>query len=301
MSGVILKLDFEKVYDKVNWEFLQQTLQIKGFWGKWCHWINQIVSKGSVGVKVNDNNGQYFLTKKGLRQGDSLSHMLFNLIGDMLSILINRAKEDGQIKGLVPHLVDGGLSILQYADDTILFMEHDLEQVANMKLLLCVFEQLSGLKINFHKSEMFCYREAKDIENQYTNLLRCGLGQYPFRYLGIPVHHKKISNADWKVIEENFEKKLSCWKRKPLPYGGRLVFRNSVLSSLDLFMLSFYEVPKKVLHKLDFYRSRFFWQGDDHKKKYMPAKWGVICRPKDQGGLGVLNLELQNKCLLSKW
>jgi hypothetical protein len=86
-----------------------------------------------------------------------------------------------------------------------------------------------------------------------------------------------------------------------LSYGGRLVLINSVLSSLALFMLSFYEVPKEVLHKLDFYRSRFFCQGDDHKKKYRLAKWGVICRLKDQGGLGVLNLEIQNRCLLSKW
>jgi hypothetical protein len=58
MSGVILKLDFEKAYDKVNLDFfLQQTLRIKGFSRKWCHWISQIVSKGSVGVKVNDNIG----------------------------------------------------------------------------------------------------------------------------------------------------------------------------------------------------------------------------------------------------
>jgi hypothetical protein len=67
MSGVILKLDFEKAYDKVNWEFLQQTLRIKGFSGKWCHWISQIISKGSVGVKVNNNIGWYFQTKKALR------------------------------------------------------------------------------------------------------------------------------------------------------------------------------------------------------------------------------------------
>jgi hypothetical protein len=77
-----------------------------------------------------------------------------------------------------------------------------------------------------------------------------------------------------------------------LSYGSRLVLINSVLISLVMFILSFYEVPKEVLHKLDFYRSIFFYQGDDHKKKYRLTKWGIICRPKDQGGLGVLNLEL---------
>jgi hypothetical protein len=75
-----------------------------------------------------------------------------------------------------------------------------------MKLLICTFEQLSGVKINFHKSEVFCYGEAKEIEDCYTNLFICGLGQYLFRYLGFPMHHKKISNVNWKVIEEKFEK-----------------------------------------------------------------------------------------------
>jgi hypothetical protein len=75
---------------------------------------------------------------------------------------------------------------------------------------------------------------------------------------------------------------------------------NSVLSNFAMFMLSFYEVSKCVLHKLDFYRSRFFWQGDDHKKKYKLAKWRIICRPKDQGGLGVIDFGIQNRCLLNK-
>ena len=64
--------------------------------------------------------------------------------------------------GLVPNLVDGGVSILQYADDTIIFMEHDLAKARNMKLVLCLFEQLSGLKINFHKSELFCFGRANE-------------------------------------------------------------------------------------------------------------------------------------------
>jgi hypothetical protein len=185
--------------------------------------------------------------------------MLFNIVADMLALLISRAKNDGQISGLVPQLVEGGLSIFQYADDTILFMEHDLEQAKNMKLLLCAFEKLSGLKINFHKSELFCYGEAKQMEQQYTELFGCDLGEYPFRYLGIPMHHKRITNADWEIIEQKFEKRLSCWKGKLLSYGGRLVLINSVLSSITMFMLSFYEIPKTILHKLDYYRSRFFW------------------------------------------
>jgi hypothetical protein len=64
--------------------------------------------------------GRYFQTKKGLRQGGPLSTLLFNLVVDMLATFISRAREEGQIDGLVPHLVDRGLSILQYADDTIL-------------------------------------------------------------------------------------------------------------------------------------------------------------------------------------
>jgi hypothetical protein len=66
-------------------------------------------------------------------------------------------------------------------------------------------------------------------------------------------------------------------------------------------MLSFFEVPKGVLEKIDYFRARFFWQNDSQKKKYRLMKWDVTCQPRDQGGLGVTNIEVQNRCLLSKW
>jgi hypothetical protein len=85
------------------------------------------------------------MTKWGLTSKnekiDPLSPILFNMVVDILAIIIARTKEDGQIKGVVPHLVDGGLSILQYVDDTVLFLDHDIEQAKNMKLLLSAFEQ----------------------------------------------------------------------------------------------------------------------------------------------------------------
>ena len=104
-----------------------QTHRLKGFSPKWIEWIKSFISDGSVAINVNDEIGPYFQTKKGLRQGDPLSPILFNIVADMLTLLINRAKANDQVQRVVPHLIDGGLSILQYADDTILFMDHNLE------------------------------------------------------------------------------------------------------------------------------------------------------------------------------
>src|SRR5438105_10454191 len=116
----------------------------------------------------------------------------------MLAILINRAKGEGHFNGVVPHLVDGGLSILQYADDTILFMNYDLEKAKNLKLILSAFEQLSGLKINFHKSELFCFGDAQHAAAHYAELFGCEQGQFPIRYLGIPIHYRRLTKAEWK-------------------------------------------------------------------------------------------------------
>jgi hypothetical protein len=142
---------------------------------------------------------------------------------------------------------------------------------------------------------------AKEMEAFYTSLFECNSGAYPFRYLGIQMHHRQLLNSEWSKVEERFQQKLSCWKGKYLSYGGRLVLLNSVLSSLPMFMMSFFEIPKGVLKNLDHFRSIFFWQGSTKKYKYKLARWVILCRPKDQGGLEILDLQFQNKCLLAKW
>jgi hypothetical protein len=100
---------------------------MKGFSPKWCRWIEDMVTGGSVGIKVNDEIGPYFQTKRGLKQGDPMPPILFNIVADMLVILINRAKSECQIRGVIPHLLDDGLSILQYADDTLIFIDYNFE------------------------------------------------------------------------------------------------------------------------------------------------------------------------------
>jgi hypothetical protein len=135
----------------------------------------------------------------------------------------------------------------------------------------------------------------------YAELFGCNQDEFPVRYLGILIHFWRLTNAEWKIVEERLHLRLSSWKGKLLSIGGRLVLINSVLSNMVLYMLSFFLLPKGVLSRLDFFRSRFFWQGDSEKKKYRLAKWSVVCRPKDQGGLGIQDLEVKNTSLPGKW
>jgi hypothetical protein len=184
-----------------------------------------------------------------------------------------------------------------------------------------MFEQLSSLKINFHKNEIFYFGKAKEEENLYTQLFGCELGSYLCQYLGLLMHYKKLNNKDRKNTGKIWEKKnsqpvrlrlsaksvsqpavffshrkpasqispskqaVSCWKGKILSVGGRLVLINSILSGLPMFMLSFFEIPKGVLKKLEYFRSWFFWQNGQHKKKYRLVRWPIICQPKEQGAL----------------
>jgi hypothetical protein len=115
---------------------------MKDFSPEWRALINDFVPGGSVSIKVNDDTSHCFQTRKGLRQGDPLSPMLFNIVADMLA-LIERAKFDGQIEGVISHLVDG--VVYQFFNmPTIqsLFMDHDLEKAHNLKLILAAFGQL---------------------------------------------------------------------------------------------------------------------------------------------------------------
>uniref|UniRef100_A0A452XBT8 Reverse transcriptase zinc-binding domain-containing protein n=1 Tax=Aegilops tauschii subsp. strangulata TaxID=200361 RepID=A0A452XBT8_AEGTS len=180
-------------------------------------------------------------------------------------------------------------------------MDHDLDKARNLKLLLCAFEELSGLKINFHKSELFYFGDAAESAPEYAEIFGCQLGQFPIRYLGIPIHYRRLTIADWRHVEERLEKRLASWKAKLLSYGGRLILINSVLSNMVLYMLSFFHLSKGVLQRLDYFRSSFFWQSGNETKKYRLARSSVLCRPKSQGGLGIQDLEIKNIALLSKW
>jgi hypothetical protein len=72
---------------------------------------------------------------------------------------------------------------------------------------------LSGLKVNFQKSEIFCFGKAKDLEDQYKHIFGCEVGSLPFKYLDIPIHYRRLLNKEWNSVENQFEKKIRMLAR----------------------------------------------------------------------------------------
>lgn len=83
--------------------------------------------------------------------------------------------------------------------------------------------------------------------------------------------------------------------------GGRVVLLNAVLTSLPVYYLSFYKAPKKVINSLIQIQRRFLWGGLGEGRKISWVSWGVVCRPREEGGLGVRNLFIFNLALIGKW
>jgi hypothetical protein len=85
---------------------------------------------------------------------------------------------------------------LQYADDTLILIERTDEGIAHLKLLLLYFENMSGLKINFDKSEVLVMGMSAPEQRRIVNLLNCRLGQFPMKYLGLPVSSSPLRVSD---------------------------------------------------------------------------------------------------------
>jgi hypothetical protein len=151
------------------------------------------VKGGKVAIRTNGMIGPYFPTHKGVRQGDLFSPLLFNIAADGLACLIEKAQEKKLITGLIPHIISNGCAYLQYADDTILLLQDNLEFARNLKFILILFEKMSGLKINFHKSEVYCFGDANNNKDAYTEIFTCPIKILPICYLGVPIDHKTLS------------------------------------------------------------------------------------------------------------
>jgi hypothetical protein len=164
----------------------------KGFPLKWISWVMSTVRDGKVCINVNGERSPYFKTFRGLRQGDPLSPLLFNMVADALGVMLNKAVSKGHITGVLGDLIPRGISHIQYADDTVIMIDGSERSITNLKLILYYFEWLSGLKINYHKSEVYVFGVQQGDKELMANMLNCVL-ELPLKYLGIPVCDKHFA------------------------------------------------------------------------------------------------------------
>ena len=132
--------------------------------------------------------------------------LLFNLVADALSAMLSRAKNAGITQGLVLNLVDGGLTHLQYVDDTVLLLKFNTVNLRNVRLILSCYEAMSGMKINFDKSEVFTMGLTEAEQQTVIASLSCKLGAFPMKYLGMPVSDGKISKAHLRYVSDKLRR-----------------------------------------------------------------------------------------------
>jgi hypothetical protein len=126
--------------------------------------------------------------------------------------MVHRAQENDLVTGLISHIIPKGVAVLQYANDTIVFLKHDIEGAVHMKLLVYLFEMLAGLKINFNKSEFFMINDEGNWGHVYADLFNCQVGLFPIKYLGVPVSPSRLRVSDWSPLLEKCSKRLDVWK-----------------------------------------------------------------------------------------
>ena len=138
--------------------------------------IMWVFSEGRVCIIINDVLGTYFQTRKGLGQGDPFRLYFFEITAHVLVVLVKRDRENGIIKGFPADLLDEGLAIIQYADDAIFMFKDGLESARNLIFILCVYEHLIGLKIDFNKSEVSFFSNAVEKKDIYAHIFTCKIG-----------------------------------------------------------------------------------------------------------------------------
>ncbi|RVW47872.1 Transposon TX1 uncharacterized 149 kDa protein [Vitis vinifera] len=195
-EGVVFKIDFEKAYDHMNWDFLDHVLEKKGFSPRWRTWMRGCLSSVSYAILVNGNAKGWVKATRGLRQGDPLSPFLFTIVTDVLSRMLLRAKERSLLEGFRVEL-------------------------QTLNGLLLVFGQISGLKVNLDKRNLFGINLDQDHLSRLALMLDCKASNWPILYLGLPLRGNLKACGFWDPVIERISRRLDELQKAYLSFGGK--------------------------------------------------------------------------------
>ena len=197
-----------------------------------------------------------------------------------------RAARLNLVSGLLPRAANGGILSLQYADDTLLFLEDDLEKASNLKWLLVCFEQLSRMKINYDKKDLLVLGMENDRANEFARIFCCKRSDFPIKYLGVPLHYAKLRKEDLQPIIDKIVKRIAGWKGMLLSYAGRLILLKSCLASIPIYLLSVIKFPRWAINMINSHMGHFLWNNTEEHHKYHLANWQLVSQKKGYGWFG---------------
>lgn len=199
---------------------------------------------------------------------------------DVLTRMLRKATEQELIRGLGTYIIPRGVMSLQYANDTIIFLEKDTKRARNLKDILSYFQMMSGMRINYNKSEIVPLNLEDSDLLEISNIFGCPAGAFPIRYLGIPLHYQKLRREDLQPLVDKILKKLAGWRGKLLSYAGKLVRIKTCLASMPIYLLSFFKFPKWAINIINSHIARCMWNDYEGHGKIHLATWQIVSMKK---------------------
>ncbi|XP_074278274.1 uncharacterized protein LOC141601867 [Silene latifolia] len=263
------------------------------------HWIMQCVTTASYSLNLNGEVFGFFQGNRGLRQRDPLSPLLFTICMEYLTRLLSYTTEDPEFR-FHPLCKPIKLTHLMFADDLLLFCKGN---VASMMIILRTFSSFSkasGFNMSKGKSNVYFNGVADGIKADIKQVSGLVEGSLPFRYLGVPIKTTRLNAHDCKPLIDKVVNRIRGLGTRKLSYAGRLVLIKSVLKSLHNYWATMFILPSGVITRIESICRNFLWDGGVDFLRSPLVSWKKICKPKQEGGLGLKEDVLWNKAAVGK-